>query len=159
MNLESAACEKGKPLLKLVIGRAARIHPGYFGSAFLVWVWLLVPAPLLTSCSSEPETPDAVVYTVRGRFLGLRFEGRAMRVEHEAIPGYMETMTMDFRLREPGEAAGLAVGDKIQFRYVVSGIDAFAEGVERLPPETELQLGEESAVEDETGSSGHEHPE
>ena len=68
-----------------------------------------------------------------------------MRVHHEEIPGYMEAMRMDFKLKEGSEVENLESGDKIQFRYVITeDDDAYAESIEKLPPETPLDLPEDS---------------
>ncbi len=81
-----------------------------------------------------------MIYEVRGEVVGHRFGGAALRIRHEAIPGYMEAMTMDFKLRDPESAVTLKPGDKVRFRYVVAGDDAWAEGFETLAPETRLIL-------------------
>lgn len=102
-------------------------------------------APAEPSAPAEPvaeaEIPeDATIYTVRGVYLGPVFDGEAMKVDHEAIDGYMDAMTMAFRLHDPSEQQGLAEGDKIRFRYVVAGVASFVDRVEKLPEDTELQL-------------------
>lgn len=96
----------------------------------------------LHGCSgSEAVSEPEQVYEVRGIFLGMRFEGRAIRVHHEEIPGYMEAMQMDFKLKEGVRVENLESGDKIQFRYVItSDSDAYIEGVQKLSPETLLDL-------------------
>lgn len=97
---------------------------------------------LLLACSgSQPASEPEQVYQVRGIFLGMRFEGRAIRVHHEEIPGYMEAMRMDFKLKEGEQTQTLEPGDIIEFRYVLTKDgDAYVEGIEKLPAETPLNL-------------------
>ncbi len=106
--------------------------------------WNAILLVILTTgffgCSSEPVQEDR--YQVRGVFLGQRFEGVAMRVRHEAIPGFMGAMAMDFKLADPSELEKLSPGDKVAFVYVVTVDDSYAEGIEILPPETPLELEE-----------------
>jgi protein SCO1/2 len=95
----------------------------------------------VTGCDGSQEQTARDVYQVRGLFEGLRFEGQAIRVQHEEIPGLMEAMSMDFKLSNPSEAEGLEPGDKITFRYIVTEDDSFIEDIAVLPPETQLELG------------------
>ncbi len=117
--------------------------------------WWLLNGP---ACG---DSRQEVTYEVRGEVVGLRFQGAALRIRHEAIPGYMEAMTMDFRLRDPGSARDLKPGDKIRFRYVVAGEDTWAEGFELLPPDTSLALpetpAEGSTSDSEPAAPHHEH--
>ena len=41
-------------------------------------------------------------------------------IHHQAIPGYMMEMTMDFPVKTPADLAGLAVGDEITFTLAVT---------------------------------------
>jgi protein SCO1/2 len=41
-------------------------------------------------------------------------------LEHQAIPGLMEAMTMGFPLRDPGLASGLKAGDSVAFTLDVT---------------------------------------
>lgn len=50
----------------------------------------------------------------------VRPDGRHVSVAHEAIPEYMETMTMEFEAANPRELAGLNPGDAISFRLMVT---------------------------------------
>ena len=41
-------------------------------------------------------------------------------IAHEAIPGYMNAMTMSFEPRRPAQLDGLAVGTHVAFTFTVS---------------------------------------
>jgi protein SCO1/2 len=98
----------------------------------------LMALSLYGCTGSSDVVEEREVYEVRGEYLGPQFDGKAMKVRHEEIPGYMKAMIMDFKLDEPAEIDDLEPGDKIQFRYVVTIDDAWAEEVQKLSPETQL---------------------
>jgi protein SCO1/2 len=111
-------------------------------------ILVLAGALLLAACgggeesaaSAPAQEEPATVYQVRGQFVMYQYGGEAIRVDHEEIPGFMKAMRMDFRPKDPAEVEGLEPGDKISFRYVVGEKDEHIEGIEKLPPETELHL-------------------
>lgn len=43
--------------------------------------------------------PGEKLYTVRGKVLSRDAADNTLRVDHEAIPGFMEAMTMDYSVR------------------------------------------------------------
>jgi len=55
-------------------------------------------------------------------------QGEAV-VRHEAIPGYMDAMTMPFRVSEKGELAKLHPGDAITFRLNVAAHDGWIDHI------------------------------
>jgi protein SCO1/2 len=60
------------------------------------------------------------VYTVHGTLKGFREGNKVVVIDHQAIPGLMEAMTMGFELADPGLAKGLAAGDKVDAVLEVS---------------------------------------
>ena len=105
--------------------------------------FLLLTALLaLAACGGSGEEnalPDEV-YGVRGIYEGPRFEGAAVSVNHEAVPGLMDAMQMDFRLADTASVAHLAPGQKVRFHVAITPDGARAFGFERLPDGTRLQL-------------------
>lgn len=100
-----------------------------------------VPLLLLLSvglgCDDQPE---ATTYEVRGRVVGVEFGGLALRVDHEAIDGYMEAMRMSFPLQNPEDARLIRPGDAIAFDYHVMPTGSNITNIVVLPEETELAL-------------------
>jgi len=92
-----------------------------------------------TQQTASPGDPNQT-YVVRGRYEGRAMEGQAMRVAHEAIPGYMAAMTMDFPVRDTSEVADLTVGDKIEFTLTLTETDGYAHDIHTLDPGTKLEL-------------------
>ena len=67
---------------------------------------------LALACGGSDDTkskplsePGEKLYTVKGRIVGRDAGDNTLRVDHEAIPGFMEAMTMDYGVR------GAAVGE------------------------------------------------
>jgi protein SCO1/2 len=74
-------------------------------SAALALIAILLNVTFLGACGDrgKQEKPLSVqgekLYTVEGRIVGRDAAGNALRVDHKAIPGYMEAMTMDYPVR------------------------------------------------------------
>lgn len=53
-------------------------------------------------------------------------------IHHEAIPGFMPKMTMEFNVRHTNELRGLRAGDAIAFRVKASQLESWIEGVKKI---------------------------
>ncbi len=88
---------------------------------------------LLTGAACAPgPTPAQKTYPLRGQVLAVRPDIREVRVSHEAIPGYMEAMTMSFSVRDAAELAGLARGDLVSATLVVTDSDAWLSDLRKV---------------------------
>ncbi len=118
--------------------------------------------------SPAPPVPAATnqTYSGRGVVQAIAPDGRHATIQHEAIPGYMAAMTMDFSVRDTNAIAGLAPGDKITFTLVVTADDDWIENIRRIgrsgvtgPPgwsavEPELAVGDPLPDYEFTSESG-----
>lgn len=96
---------------------------------------------LLVGCASEDASPAASeTYTLRGLYLGSAFDSAAAVVSHEAIPGVMDAMRMQLRVRDRAEVRGLRAGDKIRFTLTDDGRGFAMSDIAKLPPDTPLDL-------------------
>ena len=93
----------------------------------------------LAACADAPA-PEAGI-EVRAVFVEARFDGEAVRVNHEAIPGRMPAMVMDLRLRSPALIDGLVEGAAVRLTLDSTSLEVL--GVEALPPGTDLALAPE----------------
>jgi protein SCO1/2 len=65
----------------------------------------LIAVLLLAACGDRGKkekplsVPGEKVYTLDGRITGRDAASNALSVDHKAIPGYMEAMTMDYPVR------------------------------------------------------------
>ena len=66
---------------------------------------IILATLLLSVCAGEPQAkkplsePDEKVYALKGKILSRHSGDNTVRVDHEAIPGYMEAMTMNYSVR------------------------------------------------------------
>lgn len=87
---------------------------------------------MLSGCRSNPSAaPGASVdsnfktYHLHGKIVATNPAKSEITVAHEAIPGFMEAMTMPYQLKDPNVASDLHPGDVINADLMVSqGADA-----------------------------------
>src|SRR5215471_18781644 len=78
--------------------------------------------PPPTSASSHTNQQ---VFQVKGVVVDLEPGSKEIKIKHEEIPGYMPAMTMPFEVRTTNELAGLAPGDAVSFRMIVTDTDGW----------------------------------
>jgi protein SCO1 len=89
---------------------------------------------MAASCRKEPAwpAPQVQTYSVTGLVTKLvPTEGRIV-VRHQAVPGYMDAMTMPFNVRDTNEVAALRQGDEIAFRLHVTDERSWIDGLKKL---------------------------
>jgi protein SCO1/2 len=88
-------------------------------------VTVALAALVCGSCrpSNERQHP------LRGQVLAVAPERLEMKVDHEAIPGLMAPMTMDYKVREARELDGIAAGDLIDATLVIVSNSAYLANV------------------------------
>jgi protein SCO1 len=72
-----------------------------------------------------PSTGVQHRYPIRGTVVSVDTRGSTVTVAHEAIPDYMDAMTMPFKLKDERLLKDLAEGDKVQATLVVQGLRSF----------------------------------
>lgn len=101
------------------------------------WAGVIALCLWLAACRPETGEPAAptpqgpLAFTVKGVVRELRPDGRTVVVAHEAIPNYMEAMTMPFKAKAAEILAGLQPGDEIVFRLLVSEDESW---IDRIVP-------------------------
>ncbi len=83
------------------------------------------------SSAPPPNTAAQRTYSVRGVVQDIPPDHRHATIKHEAIPGYMSAMTMDFSVRDTNMLANLAPGDEINFTLVVTADTDWIENLHR----------------------------
>ena len=58
-------------------------------------------------------------------------DGEHIRVDHEAIPGFMEAMTMSFAVEDTTLLQGIEVEDSIRFTLTVTGGDITVSSIQK----------------------------
>ena len=86
------------------------------------------------SISAEPSGSDqtAKSYSARGVIKKIAPDHRQVTIHHQAIPGYMMEMTMDFPVKNTNELDGFATGDQVTFTLVVRENDDWIENIQRV---------------------------
>ena len=82
---------------------------------------VILSALLLSACARH--------YRVQGLVLDVNRNDNMMVVSHRAVPGYMDAMTMPFRVRTASELDSVKRGDQVEFQLVVKRRTSLAEKV------------------------------
>jgi protein SCO1/2 len=87
----------------------------------------ILAVALVSGChrSAKQEAPSAAdtsikVYHLRGKVVSTNPAKREVTVDHEAIPGFMEAMTMPYTVKDPNVLTELHPGDVITADVLVS---------------------------------------
>src|SRR5262245_50924168 len=64
-------------------------------------------------------------YTVQGVLRGVKPEDHQLVIAHEAIPNFMDAMTMPFRVKDAAILTNLAIGRKITFQLHVTQTESW----------------------------------
>jgi protein SCO1/2 len=92
---------------------------------------------------AQPATATGTnvqIYQAKGIVKELRPNGKTVVIQHEAIPGYMQAMTMPFEVRDTNELRGLQTGDAIAFRITVTETDGWVSDIRKLTPHKPAEL-------------------
>jgi protein SCO1/2 len=93
--------------------------------AFLIIAIISIIPPACRPRATGPEQR----YAIKGRIVNVDKRGAAVTVAHEPIPGYMEAMTMPFKLKDSSLLNVMADGDRVQATLVVAGARSWLEDV------------------------------
>jgi copper binding protein CusF len=78
---------------------------------------------LLFSCQRNPPPRPVREYQMRGEIVSMDTKSQTAAVKHGKIDGWMEAMTMEYPVKDQQEFAKLKVGEKIQAKILVQGLD------------------------------------
>jgi protein SCO1/2 len=81
----------------------------------------------LTACSRDAGPEQR--YPIKGKVVRVDKRDSTVTVAHEAIPGYMDAMTMPFKLKDERLLVDLTEGDHLQATLVVKGLRSWLEEV------------------------------
>ena len=90
---------------------------------------------LTVGCHSSAPTansdPTATSYAAQGVVEQIATDHHQVTIHHQAIPGYMMEMTMDFPVNEASELYGISNGDNVTFTLVVNKDTAYVKDIHR----------------------------
>jgi len=90
-------------------------------------------ALLLTGCQRNPTAQPAKEYQMQGEVVGLDPAAHLATVKAGKIEGWMEAMTMEYPVKDPQEFGKLKVGQNIQAKITVQGMDYWISSVNAEP--------------------------
>jgi len=95
-------------------------------AGFCVWLFITcVGTAAEPLAAPELSKSNEKSFAARGVVKQLGPGVRTVLVSHEAITNYMDGMTMPFKVKEPQELTGLAVGDRISFQLHVTQTESW----------------------------------
>ncbi|MFI5338057.1 MAG: copper-binding protein, partial [Opitutales bacterium] len=65
------------------------------------------------SAAAAPAVPAEIRHALRGEVVAIKPEAKALLIHHEAIPGYMPSMTMEFIVSR-GDLENAKVGQRLR---------------------------------------------
>ena len=118
-------------------------HKSYTAVAALVFLVIST----LSSCNAPEKR-----YDMKGRVVSVDKKGRTVTVSHEKIEGYMDGMTMAFRVKDDWPLDVLQPGDNLTATLVISGSRSWLEGIVSNRTEATLGATSVSSAEPSPGS-------
>jgi protein SCO1/2 len=99
----------------------------------LAWVLVILGAACSrsekqTQADAENIHPDEQRYPLHGEIVAINREHKKLTISHEAIPGLMPAMTMEFRA-DDGDLASVTSGERIRAELVRAGDDFHLEKI------------------------------
>jgi protein SCO1/2 len=76
------------------------------------------PATRATGSPAAAATAPVKTYPIRGKIVSVN--GANVMLDHEAVPGFMDAMTMSYKLKDPAIVSELHPGDRITATLLVS---------------------------------------
>ena len=102
-------------------------------------VAVLLTLGILLGCAKEQAAPKPLsepgekLYDLRGKIVSRDAADNTLRVDHEAIPGYMEAMTMDYSVRGAPVASLPADSSTIEAKVHVTDNGYWLTDVKQAP--------------------------
>src|SRR5208283_2339775 len=93
--------------------------------------FLVLLLVVMAGCKPKAAAPEAgaKAYAARGIVRQIADDRHNVTIQHEAIPGYMSAMTMDFPVKNTNELNGISAADEITFKLMVGETDSWIESI------------------------------
>jgi protein SCO1/2 len=89
----------------------------------------LLTCALLAACQSKPEVAQGKRYDLKGTIVSVDKANQTATISHEEVKGFMEAMTMPFKLKDAWPLDVMKPGDEVQATLVVADESAWLENV------------------------------
>ena len=103
-------------------------------SMFDVRCFLLIATILCAAIRSRAESvePNARTYSARGVILEINTNTAQVTIQHETIAGYMDAMTMPFKVKDTSSLAELKRGDQATFQLHVTADESWVDHLKKI---------------------------
>jgi protein SCO1/2 len=91
--------------------------------------FILLLCLVLASCKAQPAAPQGKRYELKGTIVSVDKPNQSATISHEEIKGYMEAMTMPYKLKDAWPLDVMKPGDQIQATLVVTDDSDWLEDV------------------------------
>jgi protein SCO1/2 len=78
--------------------------------------------------SGPGEAGEVKTFPIRGKIVSVDAAKRSVVLDHEAVPGFMDAMSMSYKLKDPGIMSELHPGDRITAKLLVRKVGDDFEG-------------------------------
>jgi protein SCO1 len=110
------------------------------GSLFLLLLLTVVVVFLDASCNKSADgptvqtsptvkPPSAKRYSLKGKVVSIDTRSKMANIDAEAIPGFMDAMTMPYSIKPEGELDKLSPGDAITADVIIQDDQAWLENI------------------------------
>jgi protein SCO1 len=82
--------------------------------------------------STESAEPTPRTFPARGVVLEIKRDTLQLVIQHEAIAGYMDAMTMPFKVKDPTPLAELKRGDQVTFQLHVTADESWVDNFQKI---------------------------
>ena len=83
-------------------------------------LFLIIACLAIASVACKPKAPEGKRYEFRGKVVAVNKAERSATIDHDAVPGYMGAMAMEFDIEDDAGLAKLEVGDQVTATLVVT---------------------------------------
>ena len=102
------------------------------------FIAIAAAAALVFACSPHEKekplsAPGEKVYTLKGKVVARDASDNTLRIDHEAVPGFMEAMTMDYSVRGAKVAQLPPDGSRIAAKLHVTDSAYWVTDVAKVP--------------------------
>ncbi|MEK6285543.1 MAG: SCO family protein [Acidobacteriota bacterium] len=104
----------------------------------------------LVSCSHR-RAENEERFELKGKVVNVDKRGAVVNIAHESIPGYMEGMTMPFKLKDSSLLDVMTTGDRVQATLVVGGARSWLEDVVVVHESVDATATSSSSLEPKPG--------
>jgi len=99
--------------------------------ALTTWSQRAADAPAPVAAQTSQSRTNLRVFQVKGVVVAVKPKDKQVEIRHEEVPNYMPAMTMPFDVKDTNELAGLAPGDAVAFRMVVTDTDGWIDQIHK----------------------------